>query len=265
MEAGTAVSQNERDIITVENATVGYGDKVTLQDLSLTVAEGEILTILGPSGCGKTTLLKAIIGLISVMRGRITLVGEEIAPVGDDEALSRVRRRIGVLFQSGALLNSMSIEDNVALPLKQFTKLPKDLIRHMVRLKLGLVKLADYGRLMPHELSGGMSKRAGLARAMSLDPKVLFCDEPTAGLDPPNAREIDGLLLELNRYLGITIVMITHALPTIENISTRCIMLDAAAKGIIASGTPDELKNRSSDERVRSFFHREINDRPTGK
>lgn len=251
-------STEPKDIIIVEELSVGYGKKTVLENVSFCVKEGEILTVLGSSGCGKTTLLKAMVGLIPASRGRIYVVGEEICEECSLEALSRVHRKIGVLFQSGALLDSLSVSQNVALPLRTFTDLPRDMIEAMVHLKLDLVKLGNYGHLMPYELSGGMSKRAGLARAMALDPTILFCDEPTSGLDPPTAVEIDDLLLELKTHLDVTLVVVTHDLDSIEKISTRSILLDSGARGIIATGSPQKLREESEDGRVRAFFRRKL-------
>jgi phospholipid/cholesterol/gamma-HCH transport system ATP-binding protein len=250
------------DIISVEDLTVGYGEALILKEVDFSVRRGEILTVLGPSGCGKTTLLKALTGLLAPQKGRIRISGEEIAPGRDEEALSRVRRQIGVLFQSGALMDSLTVAENVALPLREFTDLPAELIDQVVKLKLDLVRLGDAGALMPSEISGGMNKRAGLARAIALDPSILFCDEPVSGLDPVTAMEIDGLLLELNHYLGVTLVVVTHELASIENISDRCLMLDGEAKGIIASGRPETLKRETRDPRVRSFFNRRLEKPP---
>jgi phospholipid/cholesterol/gamma-HCH transport system ATP-binding protein len=249
-------SQNGR-IITVEGLTVGYGETVVLENVSFSIGEGEAFTILGPSGCGQSTLLKAMVGLLKPWKGRIRIAGEEIG-IEEEGSLARLRWQVGVLFQSGALIGSLTVGENVALPLVEFTALPQEIIEEMVQLKLDLVKLGRYSHLMPAELSGGMRKRAGLARAMALDPKILFCDEPAAGLDPATASEIDGLLLELKAALGVTVVVVTHELWSIENISERCIMLDGEAKGIIATGAPQTLRDESKDPRVRAFFDRRI-------
>lgn len=250
-------TQKSEDIIVVEDLTVGYGEHIVLEGIDFSVREGEILTILGPSGCGKSTLLKALVGLLPPRKGKIRIAGEEIGSLQEDEALSRIRQQVGVLFQSGALIDFLTVAENVALPLREFSGLPGELIDAMVQLKLDLVKLGRQGHLMPSELSGGMAKRAGLARAMALDPKILFFDEPASGLDPATAVEIDDMLLELNEYLGVTLVVITHELATIENISDRCLMLDGEIKGIIAEGPPRKLKEES-EEKVRSFFQRGI-------
>jgi phospholipid/cholesterol/gamma-HCH transport system ATP-binding protein len=250
----------EQEIIAVENLAVGYGQTVVLKNVSFSILRGESLTILGPSGCGKSTLLRAMTGLLPPWQGRIRIAGEQIGTGEQNEALTRIRRQVGVLFQSGALIGSLTVAENVSLPIEEFTDLPRDIIADMVQLKLDLVKLGKTGHLMPAELSGGMRKRAGLARAMALDPKILFCDEPSSGLDPATAAEIDGLLLELKAALGVTVVVVTHELGSIENLSDRCIMLNGESKGIIASGVPQTLKRESRDPRVRGFFQR----RPSG-
>jgi phospholipid/cholesterol/gamma-HCH transport system ATP-binding protein len=254
-------SPQEKDIITVEDLMVGYGETTVLEGVSFSVRTGEILTIIGPSGCGKSTLLKALTGLVTPLKGRIRVAGEDITSKDPEEALSRVRRHIGVLFQSGALFENLTVSENVALPLEEFTDLPREIIEAVVQLKLDLVEMGQHGQLMPAELSGGMRKRAGLARSMVLDPQILFCDEPATGLDPETAREVDELLLELNAFLGITLVVVTHQMASIENLAGRCIMLDAKTKGIIASGSPAALK-ANEDARVRNFFQRQIARRP---
>jgi phospholipid/cholesterol/gamma-HCH transport system ATP-binding protein len=253
---------DKSDIITVENLTVGYGETVVLEGISFGVNSGEILTILGASGCGKTTLLRAMIGLVPPFQGRIWVVDREITGVNAEEALSVVRQHIGVLFQSGALFESLTVRENVALPLQEFTDLSRELIDTIVQLKLDLVELGKFAHLMPGELSGGMKKRAGLARSMVLDPKILFCDEPASGLDPVTAREMDELLLELNAFLGITVVVVTHDLASINNLSGRSIMIDAESKGIIASGKAATLKE-SDVPQVSAFFQRQVEERPT--
>lgn len=242
-------------IISVRDLTVGYGDEIVLDGVSFVVREGEVFAILGRSGCGKTTLFKTVIGLLSPEHGEVIVDGEKVLPVAEGGS-ERVFRKIGVLFQSGALFSSMTLAENVAFPLRQYTSLPERTIEQLVILKLSQVGLTGYEKLLPSELSGGMQKRAALARAMALDPKILFFDEPSAGLDPVTSVELDRTILEINRALGTTMVIVTHELSSIFAIANRVIMLDAREKSIIAEGKPDELKERSDDPRVRDFFSR---------
>lgn len=247
----------EQESVRVEDLALGYGDRVVLDGINLSVWKGEIVTILGGSGCGKSTLLKAMIGLLPPLRGSILLGGHLITGPDALEDLIPARRRIGVLFQSGALMGSLSLAENVALPIQEFAGLSPELIEDIVHLKLEMVGLAGFEAYLPAELSGGMRKRAALARAIAMDPEILFCDEPSAGLDPVTSAEMDELLLELNRVLGITMVVVTHELPSIEAISDRCIMLDGEARSIVAEGTPEELMKDQRNPRVQAFFHRQ--------
>ncbi|MCU0573061.1 MAG: ATP-binding cassette domain-containing protein [Syntrophobacteraceae bacterium] len=248
--------QSRSAAVRVENLTIGYGERVVLEAVDLTVWRGEIVTILGRSGCGKSTLLKVMIGLLPPLKGSIALGGRVITGSGNEDSLALARKKIGVLFQSGALMGSLTLAENVALPIQELTTLSAELVDDIVRLKLEMVGLAGFDGLLPAELSGGMRKRAALARAIALDPEILFCDEPSAGLDPVTSAELDHLLLELKRALGITMVLVTHELPSIEAISDRCVMLDGKARGIIAMGAPAELRESSTDPRVQAFFHR---------
>lgn len=249
-------SSNKDPVIIVEGLTARYGEVTILQDVSFEVYRGERFMILGGSGCGKSTLLKHMIGLIKPHAGRVVIDGVDITRA-DEETLHRVRSRIGVLFQADALFGSMSLAENVALPLAEYTDLSPELIREIVRMKLGLVDLAGYDNHMPSELSGGMRKRAGLARAMALDPTFLFYDEPWAGLDPVTAAELDILIRSLNEGIGTTMVFVTQELASIFSLGQRVIMLHKDVKGIIARGTPQELRETSSDPRVNHFFNRQ--------
>jgi len=249
-------SSSTEPVIVVENLTARYGDVTILQDVSFEVRRGERFMILGGSGCGKSTLLKHMIGLLKPSAGRVIINGIDIARA-DEDTLHRVRSEIGVLFQADALFGSMSLAQNVALPLAEYTDLPPELIRDIVRMKLGLVHLVGYDNHMPAELSGGMRKRAGLARAMALDPTYLFFDEPWAGLDPVTAAELDILIRSLNEGIGTTMVFVTQELASIFSLAERAIMLHKDTKGIIARGTPSDLREKSTDPRVLHFFNRQ--------
>jgi phospholipid/cholesterol/gamma-HCH transport system ATP-binding protein len=251
----------DHSIIAVDDLALGYGETVVQKGISFSVAPEEILTILGASGCGKSTLLKALAGLVPARHGRIRVVDQEITGANPEQALHDIRQHIGVLFQSGALFESLTVKENVALPLREFTRLPRDLIDTVVQVKLDLVALGEFAHLMPGELSGGMKKRAGLARSMVLDHKILLCDEPASGLDPATAREMDELLLELNNFLGITLLVVTHDLASIANLGGRSLMLDPEHKGVIASGPVAAMKT-SADPGVRAFFQRHIENPP---
>ncbi len=247
--------ESSESAITVKDLTAGYGEQVIFDGLNFRVNRGELFVILGGSGCGKSTLLRLLIGLKSPSAGRIVVNGVDIAAAGE-EAMKGLRTGIGVLFQSGALFGSMTLAENVALPLQEYTDLSPGEIDRIVAMKLAMVNLAGHGNHYPAELSGGMVKRAGLARAMALDPSILFFDEPSAGLDPITATELDDLIKDLNRGLGTTMVVVTHDLDSIFAIADRVIMLDAAKKGIIAEGDPHELKKHSPNPLVRNFFNR---------
>jgi len=219
------------------------------------VRKSEIFIILGGSGCGKSTLLKYMIGLYRAYTGKVVMNGVDIMSV-DDDILKKVRTGIGVLFQSGALIGSMTLSENVSLPLSDLKGLSPEFIRLLIKIKLGMVNLAGYDHHYPAELSGGMKKRAGLARAMVMDPTILFFDEPSAGLDPVTSAEIYDMIKSINENLGTTMVIVTHDLDLIFRIAHRVIMLDKEVKGIIAEGDPHELKEVTSDPRVYNFFNR---------
>ncbi len=238
-----------------------FGARPIFRDVSFEVAAAEVFVILGGSGSGKSTLLRQLIGLLPPTAGRIEIAGVQVTGRNGEAARRQVQRRIGVMFQSGALFGSMTLLENVMLPLEMFTDLPAEARAAVARVKLGLVGLADAASLYPAEISGGMAKRAGIARAMALDPPILFLDEPSAGLDPVTSAELDELILDLRSSLRATFVVVTHELASILNIADRCIMLDAHAfpdaGGIIATGVPKHLREESDDPRVRAFFRRE--------
>ena len=242
-------------IIEVDGLTARFGDNTVFKEVSFQVHRGEILVILGGSGCGKSTLLKHMIGLYQPAAGRVILNGIDMR-TDEAEELRQVKMGMGVLFQSGALFGSMTLAENLALPLEEYTDLTREEIEGIVRMKLALVNLAGYENHLPEEISGGMKKRAGLARAMVLDPSVLFFDEPSAGLDPISAAELDILIKSINTGLGTTMVVVTHELESIFSIAHRVIMLDKSAQGVIAQGDPRELKENSPDPRVTDFFNR---------
>jgi phospholipid/cholesterol/gamma-HCH transport system ATP-binding protein len=241
--------------ITVTDLTMAYGSFVIQRDLSFTVRRGDIFIIMGGSGCGKSTLLRHLVGLRAPARGEVLIDGESLwtAP---PEAQERLKRRCGVLFQSGALWSSMTLAENVALPLEQYTALSAARIRRQVALKLALVGLAGFEDYYPSQISGGMQKRAGLARAMALDPDILFFDEPSAGLDPISSRLLDELILELRDSLGATVVVVTHELASIFTIGNNSVFLDADTKTMIASGDPKHLRDSCPDPKVRTFLTR---------
>jgi phospholipid/cholesterol/gamma-HCH transport system ATP-binding protein len=242
-------------VIEVENLTAAYGDHVVLENVSFRVQPGEIIAIVGGSGCGKSTLLKYLIGLYRPTSGRVRVNGVDIAEA-DDAALQEFKRHIGVLFQSSALIGSMTLAENVALPLQGHTDLPPAIIDEVVRMKLSMVNLSGYEDYLPAELSGGMKKRAGLARAMALDPTILFFDEMSAGLDPVTSVELDMMVRSINEGIGTTMVVVTHELESIFTIASRAIMLDKASRGVIAEGPPRDLQKDASDPRVYNFFNR---------
>lgn len=240
------------NIIEVRNLVTYYGETKVLDDISFSVRRGEIFVIIGGSGCGKTTLLKHMCGLLRPAKGEIIYQGENIAAL-DEDRLALMQRSIGIAFQSSGLINSMTIGDNVALPLREYGNMDEKLINAVVRMKLGLVGLGAAQYLMPSELSGGMKKRAGLARALALDPPLVFFDEPSAGLDPIMASGLDDLLINLNRLLGSTFVLVTHELDSIRKVADQILMLD---KGVVVfHGTLEDVDS-SREDRVRQFFER---------
>ena len=243
-------------IITVDQLTMAYGDFLIQRDLNFTINRGDIFIIMGGSGCGKSTLLMHLIGLQKPARGEI-LYGTRNLWKTNVEERQQIMRRIGVLFQSGALLSSMTLAENIALPIAEFTTLSQTQIRRVVSYKLALVGLAGFEDYYPSEISGGMQKRAGLARAMALDPEILYFDEPSAGLDPISAKLLDDLIQSLRDSLGATIVMVTHELPSIFAIGTNSVFLDPETKTAIAAGPPKQLLAESKDPKVIRFLTRD--------
>jgi len=248
------MNQNEVRI-RVTDLTMAYGDFVVMQDLNFEIKRGDVFIIMGGSGCGKSTLMRHLIGLKAPAKGKV-FYGDVSFWDADTSAQARIMRNFGVLYQSGALWSSMTIAENTALPLEQYTDLTPDQIREIVSLKLSLVGLSGFEEFYPSEISGGMRKRAGLARAMALDPDILFFDEPSAGLDPISARRLDELILELSESLGATIVVVTHELASIFAIGNNSIFLDPVTRTMIAQGDPKRLLSESHDPRVLSFLTR---------
>lgn len=239
--------------IKVQNLTVAYGSNVLMKDVDFEVNTGDVFIIMGGSGSGKSSLLRVLTGLKEPAKGKVWLNGKDFYAAGGKEQ-KILMQNCGILYQSGALFSSMTLGENVALPLQQYTDYSIGTIREIVALKLALVGLRGYEDFYPAELSGGMKKRAGLARAMALDPEILFFDEPSAGLDPVSSNLLDDLILEINRSLGTTIVVITHELSSIFAIGNNSIYLDAETKGISAKGNPHELLKNPPNQRVLSFL-----------
>lgn len=243
-------------MIRVKGLTMGWGGTPIQEDLDFEVGRGEVFLILGGSGCGKSTLLRHLIGLEQPMAGEIEYPGlRGASPLSDRRG---ELPRFGVMFQSGALFGSMTLAQNVRLPLETWTDLDSRTIEDIVRWKLALVGLDGFENHLPAEISGGMKKRAAIARSLALESELIFLDEPSAGLDPISAVELDELIVTLGRDLGVTVVIVTHELASIFKVGTTCVMLDKAARGIIARGDPRMLRDHASDPRVHSFFNREL-------
>ena len=249
--------------ITVRNLTMAYGSFVVMRDLNFEVADKDIFVIMGGSGCGKSTLLRHLIGLQEPTQGSILYEGEDFTAAGPAERAKFIRR-FGVMYQSGALWSSMTLAENIALPLEEKTDLAPKAIRDLVSYKLSLVGLSGYEDYYPAQISGGMNKRAGIARAMALDPDILFLDEPGAGLDPLSSRRLDDLILRLRDSLGSTIVIVTHELASIFAVANHSIFLDTTTRTQGATGNPNELRDHSENPAVRLFLQRgEVTDPPS--
>ena len=249
-------SSSMDSIISVEGLYLSYGELAVLEDVSFKVRKGTCLVVMGGSGCGKSTLLKSMIGLLEPKKGEISINGKQLW--NKTSNANEILREFGVLFQGGALWSSMTIQENVALPLETHTDLGAEDIREIVRYKLGLVGLSGFEDFYPSQLSGGMKKRAGLARALSLDPKILFFDEPSAGLDPITSRKLDDLITELKESLGMTFVVVSHELASIFDIADDAIFLDAKTKTLIDQGLPDFLLENSKYHQVIDFLRRRV-------
>ena len=241
--------------IAVRDLTMAYGSFVVQHDLNFEIVRGQIFVIMGDSGCGKSTLLRHMIGLKRPAKGDVFYSGESFWQASDEEQ-ERLKRGFGVAYQAGALWSSMTLAENVSLPLEQYTALAAERIREVASFKLALVGLAGFEDFYPSEISGGMRKRASVARAMALDPEILLFDEPSAGLDPISSRRLDDLLLELRASLGITIVVVTHELASIFNIADSSVFLSAEARTQLALGDPKQLRDHSENPKVRAFLNR---------
>ena len=242
--------------IEVVDLAAGYGDLTILKGVSFEVRRGEVFVVLGTSGCGKTTLLRNMIGLETPMAGQVRIEGDDLF-AADAHRRREILRRFGVMFQNGALFGSLTVLENVRLPLEEFTRLDRETMDLVARMKLQLVGLEGASEQLPGELSGGMQKRAAIARAMALDPGILFLDEPSAGLDPVTSAGLDDLILELAGTLGVTFVVVTHELQSIFAIASRIVMLDQETRGILATGKPAALRDHPPHDKVRRFFRRQ--------
>ncbi len=255
----SAQAENSEEVFKIDNLTMAYGDYVVMRDINFSVKKGEIFFIMGGSGCGKSTLLRHMIGLIHPAAGSIYFKGKNFSDAPEIEK-TEMLRQFGVLYQGGALWTSMSLAENVQLPLREFTNIPERDVAAIADLKLALVGLNGFGSFYPSEISGGMCKRAGLARAIALDPSVLFFDEPSAGLDPVSSHRLDQLILQMRDSLGATVIVVSHELASIFDIADRAVFLDAKTKTQAAVGSPKELLN-SDNKDVRVFLNRGIDPR----
>lgn len=242
-------------VIEAKNLTVGYGDYVLLQNADYQVNRGDVFIIMGGSGCGKSSMLRVLTGLIKPLKGNVIIGGVDIT-TAPEEKVQKIREKSGILYQSGALFSSMTLAENIMLPLQQYSDYSPETMRELAHLKLALVGLTGFDDFYPSEISGGMKKRAGLARALALDPDIVYFDEPSAGLDPISSRNLDDLILEINHSLGTTIVVVTHELSSIFAIGNNSIFLDAQSKSITARGDPKELLKNPPNEEVYKFLTR---------
>jgi phospholipid/cholesterol/gamma-HCH transport system ATP-binding protein len=250
------LSEAAPTVIEARDLTARFGSNTLFEHVSFDVRRGEVFVILGGSGCGKSTLLKLMIGLVPPAEGHVGILGTDVWSTEGEGRLGLLKR-IGVMWQQGALFGSQTLLENVEMPLAEHTTLPPEARTEVARAKLGLVGLSEAAARLPSEVSGGMLKRAGIARALALDPAILFLDEPSAGLDPITSAGLDELIRDLSRSLGTTFVVVTHELASILAIGDRCIMLDKEAKGMIAEGDPRELRDHGTHPTVRAFFRRE--------
>ncbi len=249
------MAEQDNAVIKASNLSVGYGSFIVLKNLNFQINRKEIFFILGGSGCGKSTLLKHMIGLYPPATGDILIKGQNIAAASEEE-MKKISLQFGVLYQSGALFSSLTLEENIALPLKEFTNLSAEEISAVARMKLSLVGLSGFESFLPGEISGGMKKRAGLARALALDPEIVFFDEPSAGLDPISSAELDRLILDLRNSLNCTMVIVSHELDSIFSVGDRVIILDKKSKGIVAEGDPRVLREKTDNKWVKELLTR---------
>ena len=244
-----------REIIAVKNLKVAYGDFVLFDDINFTVNEKDIFIIMGASGCGKSSMLRVLTGLVTPVQGKVMIDGKDFSDA-DDTAKTEIMKSCGVLYQSGALFSSMTLKENVAMPLELYTAYTPKEIDELASYKLALTGLYGFEDFYPSEISGGMKKRAALSRALALDPKIVYCDEPSAGLDPISSKRLDDLISELNQNLGTTFVIVTHELQSLLSIGTNSIFLDNSVKNITGRGNPQELLRNPPNDTIREFLTR---------
>ena len=252
-------SDNNQMVVDVRGLSIGHGTNVLLRNLTFSIPRGQICALLGESGCGKSTLLRTLIGLLSPVAGSVSLLGEPFSSAAEPAGFTQAAllRRVGVVFQGGALFGSMSVLENVETPLREFTDLPSALVRRCAMMRLEQVGLSPFAEFRPRELSGGMRKRAAIARALALDPPLLFLDEPSAGLDPVASAGLDELVLRLRAEQGVSVVVVTHELTSIFRIADRALFLDRETRSLLADGAPATLRDSSPHASVRAFFNRQ--------